>query len=69
MTKEIRILKGLVSCSIPVENKEQVENIRKGISDCLSNPVGIFTIEAPLISVTYPHLFLANSVIEYPKFD
>lgn len=67
--KEIRILKGLVSCTIPVENEAEMENIRNGISECLSNPVGIFSLITPDMTTSYPHLFLANSIIEYPKFD
>lgn len=66
--KEIRILNGNITATIPVESNDNVIIYKKAIVDIIGSK-GILNVDGPTKSISYPYLFLANSVIEYPKFD
>lgn len=66
--KEIRILNGNITATIPVESNDDIIRYNKAIADIIGNK-GILNIDGPTKTISYPYLFLANSVIEYPKFD
>lgn len=66
--KEIIIKNGNITCIIPVETNDDIIKYKKGIIKAIESN-GVLNSEGPTRSYTYPYLFLANSVIEYPKFD
>jgi hypothetical protein len=66
--KEITIRNGNITATIPVESNDDIIRYKKAIIETIEKK-GVLNNEGPKRQYTYPYLFLANSVIEYPKFD
>ena len=67
--KEITIRNGNQVEKIEVQSREISNVVKDTIEGVLKKGKGVASIESPTKSYHYPYLFLANSIIEYPKFD
>jgi uroporphyrinogen-III decarboxylase len=67
--KEITIRNGNNIDKIEVESREILTVVKDTIEAIFNEGHGVLSLDSPENTTHYPYLFLANSVIEYPKFD
>lgn len=67
--KEITIRNGSLVETIQIENIQKFSAVKSTIEEIMAQGNGVLVLEYTNKTITFPYLFLANSVIEYPKFD